>query len=107
MAKAKKADKKQVAPWMYDIIREPHVTEKATMGSEHGQMTFKVPMTATKPQIRQAIETIWGVKVTGVNTLIQKGKTKRFRGHKGQRPDTKKAVVTLKEGDSIDVGIGV
>lgn len=105
MAKANK--KQQIEPWMYDIIREPHVTEKATMGSEHGQLTFKVPMQATKPQIRKAIETIWGVQVTGVNTLIQKGKTKRFRGHKGRRSDVKKAVVTLKEGDSIDVGMGV
>ena len=109
MAKAaqKKTGKKDIQEWMYDIIRHPHVTEKATLGSEHGQMTFKVPMSATKPRIKEAIETIWGVSVTGVNTIVQKGKTKRFRGHMGRRSDFKKAIVTLKEGDTIDIGLGV
>lgn len=99
--------KKQVEEWMYDILRHPHITEKATLGSEHGQLTFKVPMNATKPRIKQAVETIWGVEVTGVNTLVQKGKVKRFRGHKGRRSDFKKAVITLKEGNNIDVGTDV
>lgn len=104
---AKKAAKKEIKPWMYDIIKAPHVTEKATLGSEHGQMTFQVPLSATKPEIKEAVETIWGVQVTGVNTLVQKGKNKRFRGYKGRRSDFKKAVVTLKEGDTIDIGVGV
>ena len=104
---AKKKEKQPIQEWMYDIIREPHITEKATLGSEHGQLTFRVPMDATKPRIKEAVETIWDVNVTGVNTLIQKGKNKRFRGHKGRRSDIKKAVITLKEGDTIDIGLGV
>jgi len=83
------------------------VTEKATMGSEHSQVTFRVPLSATKPQIKDAVETIFGVKVKGVNTLIQKGKTKRFKGYKGFRGDMKKAVITLEAGQTIDVGAGV
>ena len=92
---------------MYDIIRAPVITEKATMGSEHNQVTFKVPLDAAKPEIRAAIEGIFGVKVTAVNTLVVKGKSKRFRGRLGQRSDIKKAVVTLAEGHSIDVTTGV
>ena len=92
---------------MYDIIRLPVITEKATMGSEHNQVTFKVPLDAAKPEIRAAIEGIFGVKVTAVNTLVVKGKSKRFRGRLGQRSDIKKAVVTLAEGHSIDVTTGV
>lgn len=102
-----KAQKKEIQEWMYEIIQSPHVTEKATLGSEHGQMTFRVPMDATKPRIKEAIETIWGVTVTGVNTIVQKGKNKRFRGYQGRRSDFKKAIVTLKEGDTIDIGLGV
>ena len=102
-----KAQKKEIQEWMYDIIQFPHVTEKATLGSEHGQMTFRVPMDATKPRIKEAIETIWGVSVIGVNTIVQKGKNKRFRGYQGRRSDFKKAIVTLKEGDTIDIGLGV
>jgi len=104
MAKAKKVEAQE---WMYEIISQPHVTEKATMGSEHGQMTFKVPMTATKPKIKKAVETLFGVKVKGVNTLIQKGKNKRFKGIAGRRSDFKKAVVSLEEGQTIDVSTGV
>ena len=92
---------------MYDIIRAPVITEKATMGSEHNQVTFKVPLDAVKPEIKAAIEGVFGVKVKAVNTLVVKGKTKRFRGRLGQRSDIKKAVVTLAEGHSIDVTTGV
>lgn len=102
-AKVKKASgKTEVAEWMYSIVATPHVTEKGTRGSEHGQITFKVPLSATKPQIKQAVETLFGVKVKGVNTLIQKGKTKRFKGSVGFRGDIKKAVVKLEEGQTID-----
>ncbi len=104
---AKKKEKVEVQEWMYEIIRQPHMTEKATLGSEHGQVTFRVPLTATKPQVKQAVETLFGVKVKGVNTLIQKGKTKRFKGIVGKRGSIKKAIVTLEEGQSIDVGTGV
>jgi large subunit ribosomal protein L23 len=92
---------------MYDIIRAPVITEKATMGSEHNQVTFKVPLDASKPEIKQAVEGIFNVKVKAVNTLIQKGKVKRFRGTIGKRSDVKKAIVTLVEGQSIDIGVGV
>lgn len=103
MAKAKK---KEAAGWMYEVIRSPHITEKATLGSEHGQVTFKVPTSATKPQIKEAVETIFDVKVKAVNTLTQKGKTKSFRQIKGRRADFKKAIVTLEEGQTIE-GAGV
>ncbi len=103
MAKAKK---KEAAGWMYEIIRSPHITEKATLGSEHGQVTFQVPTSATKPSIKEAVETIFDVKVKSVNTLIQKGKTKSFKQIKGRRNDFKKAIVTLEEGQTIE-GTGV
>lgn len=106
MAKAKEK-KKAAAEWMYEIIRSPHITEKATLGSQHSQVTFKVPNSATKPQIKEAIEVLFDVKVKGVNTLIQKGKNKRFRNIVGRRSDFKKAVVTLEEGQTIDTGVGV
>jgi large subunit ribosomal protein L23 len=92
---------------MYDIIRAPVITEKATMGSEHNQVTFKVPLDASKPEIKAAVEGVFGVKVNAVNTLVAKGKVKRFRGRVGQRSDVKKAVVTLAEGNTIDVTTGV
>ena len=92
---------------MYDIIRAPVITEKATMGSEHNQVTFKVPLNASKPEIKAAVEGVFGVKVTAVNTLVAKGKVKRFRGRIGVRNDVKKAIVTLAEGQSIDVTTGV
>ena len=104
MAKAKNENAQE---WMYEIISQPHVTEKATMGSEHGQVTFKVPMDATKPKIKKAVETLFGVKVKGVNTLIQKGKNKRFKGIVGRRSDFKKAIVSLEDGQTIDVSTGV
>jgi large subunit ribosomal protein L23 len=92
---------------MYDIIRAPVITEKATMGSEHNQVTFRVPLCASKPEIRAAIEGVFGVKVKAVNTSILKGKVKRFRGRVGQRNDVKKAIVTLESGHTIDVTTGV
>jgi large subunit ribosomal protein L23 len=106
MAKAKKEDAKP-QEWMYNIIRNPIVTEKSMMGSEHGQVTFRVDMDATKPKIKKAVESLFGVKVKSVNTLIQKGKTKRFRGKLGFRSDMKKAMVTLEDGQAIDLGTGV
>ena len=92
---------------MYDLIKAPVITEKATMGSEHNQVTFRVPLNASKPEIKAAVEGVFNVKVTAVNTLIQKGKTKRVKGTLGRRSDVKKAVVTLAEGHSIDVTTGV
>ena len=104
---AKKKDKIEVAEWMYEIIRKPVVTEKSTLGSEHGQVTFQVPLSASKPQVKAAVETLFKVKVKGVNTLVQKGKTKRFKGITARRSDFKKAIVTLEDGQTIDVGTGL
>lgn len=104
---AKKKEKVEIAEWMYEIIRNPVVTEKSANGSAFGQVTFKVPLSASKPRIKTAVETLFKVEVTGVNTLIQKGKTKRFKGIKAFRGDQKKAIVTLKKGQTIDVGTGV
>ena len=92
---------------MYLIIRSPVITEKATLGSQHNQVTFRVPLDATKPEIKAAVESVFNVKVKAVNTLRQLGKTKRFRGVMGKRNDTKKAIVSLAEGHSIDVTTGV
>jgi large subunit ribosomal protein L23 len=88
---------------LYDVIRAPLVTEKSTMVSENNQVMFKVAMTATKPDIKEAVERLFNVKVVAVNTLIRKGKNKRFRGVKGQQSDFKKAIVTLEEGQTIDI----
>lgn len=109
MAKATKTKEKKTAPaeWMYQIISSPHVTEKATLGSQYNQVTFKVPGWATKPNVKEAVETLFGVKVVKVNTLVQKGKTKRFQGIKAFRSDFKKAIVTLEQGQTIDIGAGV
>ena len=92
---------------MYDIILSPVVTEKSTMGSENDQVTFKVTLDATKPEIKQAVEKLFGVKVKAVNTLVQAGKTKRFRGRPGRRSDFKKAILTLAEGQQIDLTAGI
>lgn len=92
---------------MYEVIQSPVITEKATMASEHNQVVFRVPVAATKPEIRAAVEGLFGVKVVGVNTILQKGKTKMWRGRRGRRNDTKKAIVRLAEGQSIDVTTGV
>ena len=91
----------------YDVIVAPHITEKATMASEHNAVVFKVAEKATKPQIKAAVEALFGVKVTGVNTIVQKGKTKRWKGTPYRRSDMKKAIVTLAEGQSIDITEGV
>jgi large subunit ribosomal protein L23 len=87
----------------FDLILAPMITEKTTRGSEHNQVTFRVPLEATKPEIKTAVEALFKVKVDAVNTIVAKGKTKRFRGYVGRRSDTKKAIVTLAEGQSIDV----
>ena len=87
----------------YDVVLAPHITEKSTLLSEHNAVVFKVANDATKPQIKAAVEALFGVSVTGVNTITQKGKTKRWKGRPYQRSDMKKAVVTLAEGQSIDV----
>ena len=92
---------------MYEIIRSPVITEKSTLGSENNQVTFKVPLSSTKPEIRAAIEELFEVKVKSVNTLRQKGKNKVFRGRRGRRSDFKKAIVCLEHGHSIDVTTGV
>ncbi|MGA0531761.1 50S ribosomal protein L23 [Hansschlegelia sp. KR7-227] len=91
----------------YDVIRSPVITEKATIASEHNKVVFRVADTATKPQIKAAIEKLFDVKVVSVNTLVRKGKTKRFRGRLGQQGDVKRAIVTLAEGHSIDVTTGL
>lgn len=90
-----------------DVILSPVITEKATMGSEHNQVTFNVPLNANKPVIRAAVEELFNVKVKAVNTICQQGKVKRFRGMTGKRPNYKKAIVTLEDGHSIDVTTGV
>jgi len=92
---------------MYDIIRSPVITEKATLGSEHAQVTFRVAMDATKPEVKAAVEGLFEVKVKAVNTLRQQGKQKRFRGRLGRRAAYKKAIVSLEEGQSIDVTTGI
>ncbi len=108
-AAAKKDVKKdvKVTETLYSMIRKPIITEKATMGSQYGQVTFQVPVDADKALIKQAVEAVFKVKVTKVNTSIQLGKTKVFKGRKAFRSDTKKAIVTLAEGQTIDVTTGV
>ncbi|MDO9460749.1 MAG: 50S ribosomal protein L23 [Alphaproteobacteria bacterium] len=92
---------------IYDIILSPVITEKATLASEHNQVTFRVANDATKPEIKEAVERLFDVKVKAVNTLRQVGKVKRFRGKLGKRSDYKKAIVSLAEGQSIDVTTGL
>ena len=94
-------------PEHYDVIRKPIITEKATMASEHGAVVFEVAKDANKPQIKEAVEALFGVKVKAVNTVITKGKVKRLRGTVGTRNDVKKAYVTLEEGNTIDVSTGL
>ena len=91
----------------YDVIRKPIITEKSTMASENGAVVFEVAIGANKPQIKEAVEELFKVKVKSVNTTITKGKTKRFRGQPGRRADVKKAYVTLVEGNTIDVSTGL
>jgi large subunit ribosomal protein L23 len=94
-------------PEHYDVIVKPVITEKATMASEANAVVFQVARDATKPQIKEAVESLFGVKVKAVNTTVTKGKSKRFRGRPGVRSDVKKAYVTLEEGNSIDVSTGL
>jgi large subunit ribosomal protein L23 len=94
-------------PRHYDVIVSPVITEKATTLSEHNKVVFKVRPDATKPQIKEAVEKLFDVKVKSVNTLVTKGKVKMFRGTRGQRSDVKKAVVTLEAGQSIDITTGL
>ena len=91
----------------YDVIVSPAITEKSTMASEKNQVVFNVAKKASKPEIKAAVEALFGVKVTAVNTLVRKGKIKRFRGTVGRQGDVKKAVVTLADGQSIDVATGL
>jgi large subunit ribosomal protein L23 len=98
---------KALEPRHYDVIIAPVITEKATMASEHSQVVFKVARNATKPQIKEAVEKLFDVKVKSVNTLVRKGKTRVFRGIKGELSDVKKAMVTLEEGHRIDVTTGL
>ena len=91
----------------YDVIVAPHITEKSTMLSEQNAVVFKVAKDASKPEIKAAVEALFNVKVTGVNTIVSKGKTKRWKGQAYQRSDAKKAIVTLAEGESIDITSGV
>jgi large subunit ribosomal protein L23 len=94
-------------PEHYDLIKKPIITEKATMASENGAVVFQVAMDATKPAIKEAVEAVFGVKVKAVNTVVTKGKVKKFRGRPGERSDKKKAYVTLEEGNTIDVATGL
>jgi large subunit ribosomal protein L23 len=94
-------------PRHYDVVIGPVITEKATTASEHGQVVFKVAMHATKPQIKEAIEKLFDVKVKSVNTLVRGGKVKAFRGSLGVQSPTKRAIVTLEEGQHIDVTTGL
>jgi large subunit ribosomal protein L23 len=96
-----------VKPEHYDVIRKPIVTEKTTLASETGAVVFEVAIDSNKPSIKEAVETLFGVKVKAVNTTITKGKAKRFRGMLGKRKDVKKAYVTLEEGNTIDVSTGL
>ena len=107
MAKAKKQSAGAVDISHYDVVLAPHITEKSTLLSEHNAVVFKVAGSATKPQIKAAVEALFGVNVMGVNTMTTKGKTKRWKGRPYTRSDVKKAIVTLAEGQSIDVTTGI
>ena len=106
MAKAAKKQS-QVDINHYDVVLAPVITEKSTLLSEHNAVVFKVAREATKPQIKAAVEALFGVDVTGVNTIVQKGKTKKWKGRPYTRSDVKKAIVTLAEGETIDITSGV
>ena len=103
---AKKPQKAAPDARQFDIVLAPHITEKSTMLSEHNAVVFKVASKASKPEIKAAVEALFGVTVTGVNTIVTKGKSKRWKGRPYQRSDEKKAIVTLAEGQSIDITEG-
>ena len=104
---AKKAEKSAVSLRHYDVVRGPHITEKATMASEHNAVVFRVANDATKPEIKAAVEALFSVKVEKVNTIVQKGKTKKWKGKPYTKSDFKKAIVRLAQGQSIDVTTGI
>ena len=104
---AKKPQKAAPDARHYDVVLAPHITEKSTMLSEHNSVVFKVAQTASKPEIKAAVEALFGVTVTGVNTIVTKGKTKKWKGTPYKRSDSKKAIVTLAEGQSIDITSGI
>ena len=104
---AKKQQQPQAGVRHYDVVLSPHITEKSTMLSEHNAVVFRVASGASKPEIKEAVEALFDVKVTGVNTVMTKGKSKRWRGKPYQRSDFKKAIVTLAEGQTIDVTSGI
>ena len=91
----------------YDVVLAPHITEKSTMLSDHNAVVFKVANGASKPEIKAAVEALFGVNVTNVNTIVTKGKTKKWKGQPYKRSDAKKAIVTLAEGQSIDITSGI
>jgi large subunit ribosomal protein L23 len=101
------AKKQEIDARHYDVIIAPHITEKSTLASENNAVVFKVASDATKPQIKEAIEAIYDKKVVSVNTLVMKGKTKRWKGKPYKRTDVKKAIVTLAEGEMIDITSGI
>jgi len=96
-----------IKPHNYDMLLAPIITEKSTLVAEENKIIFRVPLTATKPDIKEAVENLFKVDVTKVNTILVKGKTKRFRGMPGRRSDFKKAIVTLKDGQSVDITTGL
>jgi large subunit ribosomal protein L23 len=104
---AKKPEAKAVDNRHYDIVLAPHITEKTTLLSEQNAVVFKVAGGASKPEIKAAVEALFNVKVTGVNTMVTKGKSKRWKGKPYKRSDEKKAIVTLAEGNSIDITSGI
>ena len=103
---AKKQQQQAVDVRHYDVVLAPHITEKSTLLSEQNAVVFKVAQNASKPEIKAAVEALFGVKVTGVNTIVSKGKSKRWKGQPYQRSDAKKAIVTLAEGETIDITEG-
>lgn len=107
MAKAAKKKDVKVTEQLYYMLKSPVITEKATLGSQHNQITFRVPLEADKASVKKAVEGLFKVKVEKVNTLISKGKLKTFKGKRALRSDTKKAIVTLAEGQTIDVSTGI
>lgn len=104
---AKKKDSRALTETLYQMIKSPVVTEKATMGSQYSQITFRVPLDADKTIIKEAVQSVFKVKVVKINTSTHKGKMKVFKGRRALRSDTKKAIVTLAEGQTIDVATGV
>ncbi len=104
---AKKPQKAAIGINHYDVVLAPHITEKSTLLSEQNAVVFKVASDASKPQIKAAVEALFNVNVTGVNTIVQKGKSKRWKGRPYTRSDVKKAIVTLAEGQTIDVTTGI